>query len=132
MNQFIQSFNAINLVIISLYLYTSYESYDCSYLINLYSLAMCAHVILIVLTCIEIYKLDTLIVMITMLSLVSNGIYLYYLIASFTCSLSKLLQTYLVYIFISLLINSMLLLIFAVKTSNIFLVDENTPLLLNI
>ena len=132
MNQIIQCFNAINLVIISIYLYTSYEYHDCPYLINLYSLAMCAHVILIVLTCIEIYKLDTLIVMITMLSLVSNGIYLYYLIASFTCSLSKLLQTYLVYIFISLLINSILLLIFAVKTSNIFLVNENTPLLINI
>lgn len=132
MNKIISNFNSINLIIISIYLFTSYEYHDCPYLINLYSLAMCAHVILIILTCIEIYKLDTLIVMITMLSLVSNGIYLYYLIASFTCSLSKLLQTYLVYIFISLLINSMLLLIFAVKSSNIFLVDENTPLLINI
>ena len=132
MNQIIQCFNAINLVIISIYLYTSYEPYNCPYLINLYSLAMCAHVILIVLTCIEIYKLDTVIIMITLLSLVSNGIYLYYLIASFTCSLSKLLQTYLVYIFISLLGNSVLLLIFSIKNSNIFLVDENTPLLLNI
>lgn len=132
MNQIIHFFNAFNLVIISIYLYTSYDSHNCSYINNLYALAMCSHVILILLTSIEIYKLDTLIVMITFLSLVSNGIYLYYLIVSFTCPLNKLLQTYLVYIFISLLVNSILLLTFSVKISNIFLANENIPLLINI
>ena len=112
MNRKIQLFNSTQIFILSLYLYLNKNK--CDYMINLYSIPMCEYIMILLLLSIEINKIPSLIIVILLISIIGTVYYVYcYINAISKCSINinSYINTYLIYILSTLVINNILLLV---------------------